>query len=110
MAIMATARQATQLSAKLRQGVSLHRQGRLAQAQLIFEEILAEHPSHVDTLHLLALVAGQAGNSARALQLLDAAVHVDPTNAAAHSDRGVALKELKQWDAALASYDRAIAL
>jgi tetratricopeptide (TPR) repeat protein len=45
-----------------------------------------------------------------AVRLLDEAIRVAPGQAAPHCNRGLALQELQQWDAALASYNRAIAL
>src|SRR5271165_592456 len=99
-----------QLSARLNAAIGFHQRGQLAQAQAIYEEILREQPRHFDALHLLGMIAGQAGNFQEAVQLIDRALRVDPTNAAAYSNRGIALKGLKRWDAALASFDQAIAL
>jgi tetratricopeptide (TPR) repeat protein/ADP-heptose:LPS heptosyltransferase len=96
--------------ARLQQAVALHRDGRLAQAQTLYQEILNLEPRHVDALHLLGVIAAQTKNPQKAVELIGKAIEIDPTNAAAYSNRGAALKEIKQFDAALASYNQAIAI
>lgn len=67
-------------------------------------------PAHFDALHLLGVIAAQVGNHADALSWIDKALAVHEASAAAHSNRGHALNDLRQHAAALTSYDRAIAL
>jgi tetratricopeptide (TPR) repeat protein len=100
----------TTLPEKLQRALELHRAGQLAQAQAGYEEILALQPGHTDAINLLAATAIQSGNSQRALELFGKAIEIDPTNVAAHINSGLALRELKQWDAALTRFDEAIAL
>ena len=98
------------LGAKLREAVALHGQGQLAHARMLYEDILRLQPRHSDALHLLGVIAAVSGDAAKALELIDRALAIDPTNAAAYNNRGGALRELRRWDEALASYDRAAAL
>ena len=95
---------------RLHQALALHRQGQLAPAQTIYQEILRRQPRHFDALHMLGVMAAQRGDAARAVELIAAAIAVDPGNAAAHVNRGLALKELGRLREALASLQRAIAL
>ena len=95
---------------RLQQAMALHRQGQLAPAQAIYQEILRRQPRHFDALHMLGVMAAQRGDAARAVELIAAAIAVDPGNAAAHVNRGLALKELGPLREALASLQRAIAL
>ncbi len=99
-----------QVSAKFQQAFALHKQGRLAQAQAIYEEILNMQPEHFDSLHLLGVIAAQTKNPDRAIKLFDKAIGIKPDYAEVHKNRGLVLKELKQLKDALASYDKAIAL
>jgi tetratricopeptide (TPR) repeat protein len=62
------------------------------------------------TLFDRALHAAQTKNLAAAVELFDAAIRLESSNAAAHCNRGTVLLELNELPAALASYDRAIAL
>jgi len=99
-----------QPSEKLSRAIALHRLGQLAEAQALYEEILAIEPRHFDALHLLGLIAARTGNPQRAAALLGKAVEIDPGHATVFFNRGNVLCELGQWDAALACYDRTIAL
>jgi tetratricopeptide (TPR) repeat protein len=95
---------------RLRQAVTLHRQGHLARAQVLYEEILEASPDQADALHLLGVIASQTLNPARAVELISKAIQIDPGNAVAYSNRGIALQKLERWDAALCDYDQAIAI
>lgn len=65
-------------------------------------------PSSVDAIFREALRAACNGDPSRAAALFEAVSELDPGNPGAHCNRGVALAELGQLDAALDSYDRAI--
>ncbi len=98
------------LQATLQRAVAFHQGGEWARAQALYERILAAQPRHFDALHLLGVIAIQAGNPQKAAELIGRALEIDPGNAAAHCNRGSALQALRQFDAALASYGRAIAI
>jgi tetratricopeptide (TPR) repeat protein len=100
----------SQVPAKLQLANALHQRGQLESARLIYEEILKVQPKHFDALHLSGVIAAQAKNPKRAVELINRAIKSNPNHAASHCNRGTALQELKQFSAALASYDRAIAL
>ena len=90
--------------------LALHQKGQLAQAKAGYQQILKIQPEHFDSLHLLGVIAKQTNNPQQAVELIDKAIEINPNVAATYSNRGNALKELKQLDAAVASYDKAIAL
>src|SRR5215471_5952633 len=98
------------LQAKLNQGLALHRQGKLADAERCYGEILQRQPDNFEALHLLGVIARQTRRPAEALASHDKAIALKPNLAEAHNDRGNALMDLKRPEEALASYDRAIAL
>jgi hypothetical protein len=50
------------MRAKLQQAIGLHQAGQLAEAQIIYEEILKMQPGHFDALYLLGIIAKQAKN------------------------------------------------
>jgi tetratricopeptide (TPR) repeat protein len=91
-------------------GVKLHQAGQLADAEEIYNRILATLPDHFDCLHLLGLIFLQRGHHALAVEQMDTALRRDPNNVFALNNRGIALKELKRYDEALTSYDRALVL
>ena len=100
----------TMLQEKLQQAIAFHQNGQLPQAQALYEEILTTQPKHFDSLHLLGVIAYQTKQYQRAADLIGKAIELYSKNAAFYCNRGNALKELNQLDAAIASYDRAIAL
>ncbi len=101
---------AVALQAKFNQGVALHQQGKLTEAERIYGEVLRQQPNHFDALHLLGVVAAQTRRTQRAVELIRKAIGVNKNVAAAHNNLGSALLDLKRPAEALASYDRAIAL
>jgi protein O-GlcNAc transferase len=98
------------LQAKLNQGMLLHQQGRLAEAERIYGEVLRQYPKHFDALHLLGVIAFQTKRTERAVELITKAIGLDAKFAYAHSNLGNALIHLKRHEDAIASYDKAIAL
>ena len=45
--------------AKFQQGLALHQQGKFAEAERIYEDVLRQAPAHFDALHLLGVIALQ---------------------------------------------------
>ena len=98
------------IQSKLEAGIALHVDGNFSQAQLVYEEILAQQPQHYDALHLLGVLAMQAGDLERAVDFFGKAIAIHPNNFGFYINQGNALKGLVRLDAALASFDKAIAL
>ena len=84
--------------------------GRLAEAQWICRQILAQLPDHVEGLQLSGALAAQAGRFDAAVELLRRVVRLKPDLAEAHLNLGVALKASGRLDEAIASYRQAIRL
>jgi tetratricopeptide (TPR) repeat protein len=93
-----------------RAGLAHHQAGRLAEAEALYRQTIAVAPDHADALHLLGVIASQAGRHEVAVQLIDLAIAQDGRNSLYHSNRGLALQGLARFAEALASYDRALAL
>jgi protein O-GlcNAc transferase len=99
-----------QVDAKFQEALSIHQKGDLAQAQVLYQRILAIDPRHADSLHLLGVMAHQTRNYQRAVEFIDAAVRVQPENAFFYFNRGNALFELNRMNEAVASYRTALEL
>jgi predicted O-linked N-acetylglucosamine transferase (SPINDLY family) len=93
-----------------KQALSLHQNGQFAQAQGLYEKILAIQPGNADALHLLGVIAYQTRDHQRAVDLINKAIARYPHNATFYSNRGLALTELQQFSAAIDSYEKAIAI
>ena len=95
---------------RFQQALALHRQGKIAEAEAIYRELLRAQPDHAAALHLLAVLEAQAGRPAAALQRLDRLVALKPDNAEAWANRGAILRTLNRPADALSFFERAAAL
>ena len=95
---------------KLRAGLALHAQGRLAQAQALYQEALRLCPGEFTATHMLGVVALQTGQAQRGVDLIRQALAANPGSAAAHANLGNGLLDLKRPEEALACYDEALRL
>ena len=101
---------ASKSQGRLSKAMSLHQQGRLAEARVLYEAVLKGNPRHFDALHLLGVIAFQTQNPQLAADLIGRAIGINPNIAEAHSNLGNALLDLKQYQASLKSLDWAIHL
>ena len=101
---------AVALQVRLEQALVLHQQGKLADAERVYLEVLQQQPHNFRALHLLGCIARQTRHLERAIELIGKAIALKPDYAEAYIDRGNALLELKRPTEALESYDKAIAL
>jgi len=100
----------TTLQAKFNEAAAACQQGKLADGERIYADILRQHPNQFDALHGLGLIAAQTGRTERAVELFRKAIKSNSKVASAHRNLGIALKELRRSKDALLSFDKAIAL
>ena len=84
--------------------------GRLQQAELACNQILAQNPNHPDALNLLGAIAHQVGKFDIAAQLIQRAVAANPNAPALHSNLAEVLSAANRFDEAIAAARRAIEL
>ena len=87
-----------------------HHAGRLVKAEAQYREILQRSPGHPDALHLLGMIAFQAGRYDDAARWIERSLERDPAQAVRHFDLGNTYERMQRSDEAMASYRRAIAL
>lgn len=85
-------------------------EGRLDDAEAICGAVLEFDRACFDALFLAGTLAAQKKNLARALELLQEAIDLQPDHVEANINKGKVLQELGRCAAAVASYDAAIAL
>lgn len=90
--------------------LDLHRNGKFAEAEAQYRQLLAQAPRHADALHYLGVVCHQTARHHEAIELIAAAVKLDPLNADYLNNHGLALRAAGRVDEAIASYLAAIAL
>lgn len=87
-----------------------HQEGRLAEAERLYRELLQARPQDFEALHMLGILKLQQRQAEEAVRLIGEALAVDPRSVAAHSNYGLALSALQRHAEALASYDNALAI
>ncbi len=98
------------LAQVLAEAVGLHRQGRLEQAEVLYNRVLKLDRTNFDALHMLGMLQHQRGKPAEAHRQIAAALKVQPRSADALSNFAQVLHALKRDEEALQSLDRALAL
>ncbi|MBU3558524.1 tetratricopeptide repeat protein [Polynucleobacter sp. Nonnen-W13] len=102
--------QENQIPDLIDQGLAFHQEGRLEEAQAIYQMVLAKEANQFDALQLLGVLLIQTKQFTSALHFLTKALQIKPDYVEALFNRGLALKELHRLEEALASYDKAIAI
>jgi predicted O-linked N-acetylglucosamine transferase (SPINDLY family) len=93
---------------RIQDAMVLHGQGKLKQAQAVYLQVLENNPNNSDARHLLGVIAYQSGLYEEAAVKIASAIELNPRVASYHSNHGLALKELKKFEAAVVSYDKAL--
>ena len=84
---------APQIPAAINAALAHHNVGRLQEAEAIYRQVLRAEPNHPDALHLLGLIAHQAGKSDLAIELIGKAIKAKPSDPLYHSNLGNMLRE-----------------
>ena len=95
---------------RLEQAKALHRQGKLAEAEAIYRDLLRAEPDHAGALHFLAMVLYQTRRTECAAALLSRAIALNPGGADMHSNLGLMLAALQRPAEALIHYETALVL
>lgn len=93
-----------------RQAVALHQQGRLAEAEQLYRQILQIDPRLFPALFFLGMLRLEQGDSAEAASLLERAVMLNGRDPAAWLHYGLALQGQGQFEQAVTAQERALAL
>jgi predicted O-linked N-acetylglucosamine transferase (SPINDLY family) len=92
----------------MQHAAAAYNNGEWAKAEHLTRLILNAQADHFDALNLLGIMAAQTRRPEEAADLLRRAVAARPTDAAAHSNYGNLLNDLKRFEDALDSYSRAL--
>lgn len=94
----------------LQEGLRLHQAGQLAEAQSVYEQLLAREPKNPDALHYRGLLAYQAGDYETAARLIAESVALKADDAVACMNLGNAMLMLRRLPEAQAALEAAVAL
>ena len=89
--------------------LTLHRAGRLAEAELAYRQILAVQPRQYHALHFLGVLRAQLGAMAESAELITRALALNPEDGLAHFHLAEALHKLGQFAQASDHYGQALA-
>jgi predicted O-linked N-acetylglucosamine transferase (SPINDLY family) len=92
------------------QAISLHQQGRIAEAEALYKSALEVDPRDFDALHMLGIVHAQRNQFAEAEALLRKALAVDKSVIPCWHNHGTLLAKLRRFDESVASYQSALKL
>jgi protein O-GlcNAc transferase len=98
------------LRAQFEQALAAHRSGRLEDADILYRDILRADAGNLPALRGLGFLEGQRGRYAEAALLLGTVLEQTPQDETTLKDYGHALMLAGQADAALAAYDRLLAI
>ncbi|UCF92987.1 MAG: tetratricopeptide repeat protein [Desulfobacterales bacterium] len=96
------------VSTEINAAVRLHRQGNLEKARRMYERILERQPAHPDALHLLGVIAYQAGQFSRAANLISKAIRLDTCQPLFYVNLGNAYRENRALDQSVTCYRKAL--
>lgn len=97
-------------SSALADGVSLHRAGRLADAEACYRRVKRRDPDYAEALRLRGLVAHQQADPDTAIKLMRRAAEQQPSNPVHHHSLAELLRAAGDSQGAIGSYRRAYAL
>ena len=98
----------TDIVGTLQSGLAHHRAGRLEQAEVAYSQVLEVHPRNEHALHLMGLVAFQAGKPELAATYIEAAIKCDVFHAPFWADLAEIYRALDRIPEAVSAYRKAL--
>lgn len=95
---------------EFKKALQYHQSGQLQKAQEIYRKILGIDPDHCDSLHLLGVIANQAGDNDMAVKLIGRAIEINSTEPIYFNNIGNAFKAQGNLEQAVFSYQKALLL
>jgi len=102
--------QGSSIQKYLDQGISLHRAGKLEEAENIYRLILENQPEQIHALNNLGSALQEQGHNHQAIEYFRKAISVDSGNSHAWYNLGNALRADQQLEATVEAYRKAIDL
>ena len=88
----------------------LQSHGHLQESEHLLQQILQRQPNHAFALHLLGVIAHQAGKQPLAAELIQKAIHLNGNIGLFHANLSEICRQMKRLDEAVAHGERAVAL
>jgi protein O-GlcNAc transferase len=94
----------------LDRALARQQEGNLPEAERLCRQLLREQPQNADALHLLGILALQAGQPQAAIEPISQSLDCNPEQPVAHMNLGVALQQSNHLYRALDCFERALQL
>lgn len=98
------------LAETIQTGLRHHQAGELAQAEVLYRQVINADSDHPAANHLLGLIAYKSGAHEAAIALMERSIRSDPKMAPTHLDLGTAYRCQGRFDEAVRSFRKAIEL
>lgn len=98
------------ITTKLQRAVDYHQAGQLAEAEKLYQQVLADDPQNADAFHLLGIIAYQKNKCQLAIDLITQAIAIDPNQAPFFNNLGNALQDQDQPEESVQAYQKALQL
>src|SRR5215210_603246 len=90
--------------------LEFHQQGKLHEAELIYRDVLKNHPDNADALHFLGVIAHQVSQHQDAVALIGRAVQLAGPRADMLNNLAEALRCQGQLDQSISTFRQALEL
>jgi predicted O-linked N-acetylglucosamine transferase (SPINDLY family) len=94
----------------LDEALALHQQGKLANAEPLYRQILAKRPNNFQALHHLGVLKCQQSDNEEGVRLILAALQIEPFSVDALLNLALGLTNLNRLADAVGAFDRVLAL
>jgi protein O-GlcNAc transferase len=97
-------------SQEFQRALNHHQSGRLADAESLYRQIIAQAPQFADAWHMFGLLCHQLGRGDEAVASIRQAIAIDPAQPAFHANLGSILAQQGRKHEAIDSFRQALAL
>jgi tetratricopeptide (TPR) repeat protein len=104
------AKSAGKIPQMITNAIKLQNQGDLVGAEAIYQQVLQIDPQNFDALNMLGMIAGNVGMNEVAIELINAAIAVNPNIGSAYGNLANIHKQMGEHDSAKELYQKALQL
>jgi protein O-GlcNAc transferase len=101
---------AASLDSMLKEAISHHQSGRMAEAETLYQKILIQKSDHADALHLLGVLFFQSNRHEPARRMIARAIEINPSSPDYYRNFGLLLLMMGENPQALRSFESALKL
>lgn len=101
---------ALSIATQLTQAQQQFQAGNLAEAEVLYQQVVEHDPNHLEAWFWLALIADQLGRTTDSVARYERVLQIQPDSPEAHGNLGSVLLKLRRFEAAIAHHRRSVQL